>query len=52
MKKNSVNFYCPFCELFFDVPDKSLIDEVCCPKCKTFNVFLEITLAEAPNYYT
>ena len=52
--KPEINFYCMKCNVFFSVKDGTLLDDIKCPECSTYEVFLELDFKEkeTPNYYS
>ena len=53
-KKPEINFYCMKCNLFFKVEGDTLLDDIKCPECGTYEVFLELNFneKEIPDYYS
>jgi len=46
-----IQFFCLQCNLFFDVNDGTPFDDVKCPDCGTYEVFIELEFSkEAPTY--
>lgn len=53
-EKPTISFYCMKCNLFFKIEENTLLDDVKCPECGTYNVFIELEFDEdkCPNYFT
>ena len=51
-EKPSISFYCMKCNLFFKVDGQTLLDEVKCPECGTFEIFIELEFNQEkfPSY--
>ncbi|MHA1378267.1 MAG: hypothetical protein ACTSRG_07780 [Candidatus Helarchaeota archaeon] len=51
-EKPCINFYCMKCNLFFDIDEDTLLDDVKCPKCGTYKVFIELDFKsdKTPSY--
>ncbi|MHA1301944.1 MAG: hypothetical protein ACTSO9_21215 [Candidatus Helarchaeota archaeon] len=57
-ERPTVNFYCIKCNIFFEIEDGTLIDEVKCPECGTYEVFIELDFDKkadnnnTPSYFS
>ncbi|MFX1452623.1 MAG: hypothetical protein ACFFCM_17430 [Promethearchaeota archaeon] len=51
-EKPSINFYCMKCNLFFKVAGNTLLDDVKCPECETYEIFIELDFNQnkRPSY--
>jgi len=52
-EKPTLNFYCMKCNLFFKVDGDILIDDIKCPECGTYEIFIELEFDQkTPNYFS
>ncbi|NVM04353.1 MAG: hypothetical protein HWN67_18655 [Candidatus Helarchaeota archaeon] len=40
-EKDSIAFYCKQCDFHFKIKDGTPLDDIMCPKCETYEIFLE-----------
>ncbi len=41
VEKSTITFYCEKCDISFEIEDGTPLDDVKCPKCKTYEIFIE-----------
>jgi phage FluMu protein Com len=52
-EKPTINFYCMKCNLFFKVDGETLLEDIKCPECETYEIFIELEFDEKiPSYFS
>ncbi|MFX0133873.1 MAG: hypothetical protein ACFFDN_09525 [Candidatus Hodarchaeota archaeon] len=51
-EKPSISFYCMKCNLFFVIDGNTPLDDIKCPECNTYEIFIELKFDEnkTPSY--
>ena len=51
-EKPEINFYCMKCNIFFKIEEDTPLDDVKCPECNTYEVFIELSFDQdkTPSY--
>lgn len=45
-EKDMITFFCKNCDLLFKIEDETLLDDIKCPKCGTFEIFIEYEMED------
>jgi len=53
IEKPTLNFFCIKCNHFFEFGMDTPINDIKCPKCETYEIFLELEFeSDIPTYYS